>query len=202
VAELAGLNTVIKISGAATSMTAEATTTSDNQVYQITSTAKQVLDRDTAPTVYDDGVETVESYTVNYLNGKITFATVDAGRGPITVTGKYLPMSTAAYAHSMSVSKAVDLHETTAFGATHKNRLAGLKSASGTINQFDVADTTYSDALTAGNPIVIEIRSESTAEPDRYWALLESDEVAAAIGGVQDETVSWISHDEWIKLGG
>lgn len=199
-AELSGNNCVIKISGAATSMTGEATTTADDTVYQISNVVKQVLDRDTVPTVLDGGVATAENYTVNYLNGKITFADVDNAR-VITVTGKYLPMSIAAYANKMSKSENVDVLDTTAFSNTHKKRIAGLKSASGTLSQFDVTDTTYLDALTAGVPIVIEQRNISTDEPDRFWALLESDKVEAAVEGVQNETVSWVSYDAWIKLG-
>lgn len=198
-AELAGYSAAIKISGTATSMTGEATTTADNQNYQITNAVKQVLDLATAPTVLDDGVATAEAYIVNYLNGTITFATVDALRGTITITGKYLPMSTAAYAHALTINRATDLLDVTAFSATHKKRIGGLKSASGTINQFDVTDTTYENALIAGVPIVIEFKAESSLTVDRYWALLESSEVAAAIADVQDQTISWISHNEWLK---
>jgi len=200
-AEKIGYECVIKISGTATSMTAEATSTSDDQAYQITDTSKQVLDPDTPPTVLDDGVETVEIYTVNYLNGTITFATVDAGRGTITVTGKYLPMTTAAYAHMANKSDNCDMLEKTVFGDTYKKRTPGLKSASGTLAQFNLADTTYYDALIAGNVIVIEYRPSSSDEPDRYFALLDSREVAAAVEGLQDENVTWISHDYWLKKG-
>lgn len=200
--ELAGKDTVIKISGAATTMTAEATTTADDTVYQITNAVKHVLDRDTPPTVLDNGAATAEAYTVNYLNGKITFATADAGRGPITVTGMYLPMSVAAYAHSMSRGEAVTLFDATVFGATNIKRKTGLKSASGTLAQFDVVDNTYVDALAAGNPIVIEDRSTSISEPNRAWALLNSTQLTAAINGMQDMTIAWTSRDEWIKLGG
>ena len=199
-AELAGYTTQIKISGAATAMTGEATTTADDQVYQITAATKQVLDRDTSPTILDGGVATAEAYTVNYLNGKITFGSVDVGR-VITVTGKYLPMTIAAYANNASNSRVATVLSATAFNATHKKRIPGMLSASGTLSQFDMADTTYSTALTAGVPIVIEDRTISTDEPNRFWALLESDEVEAAIDSIQNETVSWVSYDSWIKLG-
>ena len=198
--EVAGYSTQIKISGAATEMTGETTTTADDTIYQITNAAKQVLDRDTAPTVLDGGVETVEDYTVNYLNGKITFATNDETR-VITVTGKYLPMSVAAYANQMSRSDNCDMLDTTVFGDTHKSRMAGLKSASGTLTNFYSADEVFGTALTAGVPIVIEDRTVSTDEPNRTWALLDSSEVSAAVEGVQGQTVSWVSYDSWLRLG-
>jgi len=181
-------------------MTGEATTTADDTVYQITAATKRVLDFDTPPTVLDGGIETVESYSVNYLSGRITFATVDNTR-VITVTGKYLPMTVAAYANNMGKSKAVDLLDTSAFGLTHKKRRAGLKSASGTINQINLTDTTFADALTAGEPIVLEINDGPTSEPNRYRALLESSEISAAVDGLQEEAVSWTSKDAWLSLG-
>lgn len=199
-AELAGFTTQIKISGAPIAMAGETTVTDDNTVYQIESASKQVLDRDTSPTVLDGGVETLEKYTVNYLNGKITFGSANAGR-VITVTGKYLPMTVAAYANQASKSDNCDIIDCTPFGATYKKRVKGLKSASGSLTQLNLADDTFKDALTAGVPIVLEYRATPESEPDRYWALLESDEVTAAIEGLQSEAVSWISHDAWIKLG-
>ena len=198
--ERAGKSCVIKISGTATTMTGEATTTADNTIYQITSTVKQVLDRDTVPTVLDGVGATSEDYTVNYLTGTFTFESADAGRN-ITITGKYLPMTTAAYAHTMSDSRVCNLHEVPKFGDSYIDRIAGLKSASGTLSQWDATDETYKDALTAGDPIVIEISAISTDEPDRFWALLDSDELQAAADGMQDEVISWVSYDSWLRLG-
>jgi len=199
--ERAGKNTLIKISGVATIMTAEATTLiTTGLVYQITNAVKQVLDIATVPTVLVGGsAVSAATYTVNYLNGKITF--LSSATRTVTVTGKYLPMTTAAYANQMSNSRACDMHEATAFQATHKSRIAGLKSASGTLAQFDVTDTTYSDALAAGLPVVMEIRTGLADEPDRFWALLESTEVQAAIDSIQSETISWVSKDAWLRLG-
>lgn len=199
--ERAGKDCQIKISGAALTLTNAAVTNIDNQSYQITDASKQVLDLATPVTVKVGGSTTTESYTMNYLNGKVTFAIVDAGRGTVTITGKYLPMTVAAYAHTSSESMQCETQDVTPFGATHKKRIAGLKSASGTLSQFNVADTIYKDALIAGVPVVIEVRPISTDKPDRYFALLESAEVAAAIDGVQDETISWVSYDYWIRAG-
>lgn len=198
--ELAGRLATIKVSGTAVTLTAEATSTTDNQIYQITDAAKRVLDRDTTPTVLDDGVETLESYTVNKLNGIITFESVDALRGTITVTGKYLPMSTVAYAHNFSYNRGVNIMDITPFLATHYKRLAGTKFASGTLSQFDLSSTYFADTLVAGKPVVIEFGDTATSEPIRCWALLENAEMTAAIDNPQDEIVSFISTDELLDL--
>lgn len=197
--ELAGKLATIKVSGEATVFPAEATTTTDDKTYQITNAAKRVLDRDTTPTVLDGGIATTEDYTINKLSGVITFETVDVSR-VITVTGKYMPMSTATYAHNFSYSRGVDLQDVTAFLATHKNKIASTKFASGTLNQFDVTSTYYADALTAGDPVVIEFLDTATSEPIRCWALLEGAEMQAAIESPQDQIVTFISTDELLNL--
>jgi len=264
-AELAGKNTVIKISGTSTAMVGEATTEDvTTKIYQITAATKRVLDRTAVIRVHlqgadgtaEDGTTTTNieitghglvagdliinethagvrlvtvkvndnnvtvgaitgqtvgdtiaiyktepaaNYTLNRLSGTVTYTT--ATTRVIMVSGDYLPMTTAAYAHNASTSRKADVADVTAFGATHYKRTATLLSASGSLSQFDVTDTTYVDALKAGVPIVIEIDESSGVEPTRYWALLESQEVAAAIAGVQDETVSWVSYDTWLRLG-
>jgi hypothetical protein len=79
-AALAGKKALVKISGTATAMTAEATTTTDDQNYQITDTAKRILPLDATIVVDDNGTPTVESYTLNRLNGTVTFARPNHGR--------------------------------------------------------------------------------------------------------------------------
>lgn len=91
--------------------------------------------------------------------------------------------------------------DNTVFGNEYKNRIAGLKSASGTLTNINITDPIYIDALTAGLPIVIEDATSSAEEPNRFWALLENSEMASAVDGLQTETVSWISKNEWIVLG-
>jgi hypothetical protein len=264
-AEQAGFNTVLKISGDAVAMVGEATTEDvTTKIYQITDTAKRVLDRTATIRVHKQGADdtaedgttstniemtahglvagdliintthagtrlvvakvddnnitvaeivgmaegdTIEIYktedsslyTLNRLNGTVTYST--ATSRVIKVSGSYLPMTTAAYAHNASVARATDVVDVTAYGSTHRKRKATLKYASGSLSQFDVTDTTYNDALIAGVPVVLELSEDSTVEPTRYWVLLESDEVTKAIDGVQDETVTWVSYDKWLRLG-
>lgn len=198
-AEHSGIDLVLKVSGAPTAMADEATTATGNLVYQITNAVKRVLDRDTPPTVEDGAVPTVEPYTVNYLSGKITFATATART--ITITGKYLPMSVAAYANAYNRAEECNIFEGTPFATAYKTRVPGLKSMSGALTNLNVLDTVFNAALIAGIPIVIEDATISTEEPNRVWAMLEQSEIAAAVDGLQQQTVTWSSTDAWIKLG-
>ena len=197
-ANKAGRLRAIKVSGTKALLTAEATSTSDNQTYQITNADKRVLDYSETITVDDGGSPTAESYTLNRLSGTVTFDSVDTRT--ITIDGYYLPMSTAAYAHSDSINVACDILNTEKYGDTYKDKIAGLKGAEGSLSQWDVTDTTYEDDLTAGLPVVLETRDESgDSVIDRMWVLLNAVEMSAAIGSPQDMSVSWTSTDEMLR---
>lgn len=205
--ELAGRLAVIKVSGDPVTAAEEGLTHSTDTSWQITDATKQVLDRDVSPVLEkDDGVggwDEISYESVNKLNGKFTFSGSGyADTETIRVkSGNYLPMSSAAYAHDYSYSKQATMLEVNRFGETHKRRIAGTKFGSGSLSQWDITDTYFEDALTSGDPVVLEIRSESAGDPQRLWALIESAEMSAAIDSPQDEAVSFISTDELLGLG-
>ena len=199
-AELAGKSVVLKISGTAVALTDEATATTDNKNYQIVNEAKQVIDWTYPVLVEEGGSPTGETYSINYLNGTITFGTI-AVRGAITVSGKYLPMSVAAYANSFSRTDECSLYETSVFGNDYKSRIGGLKSASGSLTNIDVADLIYVPVLVSGSPIIIEDRAEAGGLPNRTMAILESVEDAASVDDLQTRSIGWTSTDEFVRLG-
>ena len=202
--ELEGRLAVVKVSGAPVSAAEEALTRITNTVWQITDAAKQVLDRDVTPVLEKFNIvwADIEYESVNKLNGKFTFAAPGHAAGSTirVKTGNYLPMSSAAAAHEYTYKKSVTLHEITTFLATHKNRIAGTKWAAGTLSQWDVTDSYFEDALVAGSPVILEFRGQAAGNPERVWALLESQEMRAAIDSPQDEVVSFISTDELLNL--
>jgi hypothetical protein len=76
-AKLTGKKGLVKVSGSPLTLTSEATTDAgDHLNYQITNTAKRVLDPTAAVTVKENGVTTTQPYTINRLNGKVTFTDV------------------------------------------------------------------------------------------------------------------------------
>ena len=142
--------------------------------------------------------EPTTAYILNRLNGTVTYPSALART--ILISGNYLPMSTAAYANSASYSMNCDMLDKTKFGDAYKLRLAGHKYASGSLTQLDMADTYFEPALTASLPVVIEYLTTSAGLPTRFWALLESAEVQAAIDGMQNQVVTWISTEAFLKL--
>lgn len=144
--------------------------------------------------------ESQSNYSLDKLNGEVTYSTALART--IKISGSYLPLSIAAYATKVSRSQQCDLLESSTINSDgYKKRVPGLKSASGTITHLDVVDTIYEDALLSGNPIVIEDKSNASGLPNRFWALFESDELTAAVDGLQEVSVSWTSTNKWLELG-
>ena len=93
----------------------------------------------------------------------------------------------------------MDVADVTRFGDTHKRKLPMQKFAYGTISQWDVTDTFFTDALLSGTPKYIIFNSgvEGT-QPKVVLAYFEKEEIKAAIGNPQDATVSFISANEQI----
>jgi hypothetical protein len=194
---LTGKDVVIKVSGQGVVATGLTTTTTDNKTYQIADELKQVIALNTPIIVYDNGVETTEKYKVYRLTGTIEFETEK--ERDITIDCTYLPLAKVAEAHVASYTEATDLHEVPQFGDTHKRRIPGLRYASGSLNTWDILDTTFTDALTSGKPVLIEYKHSEIGKTNRLFAYLESVEMSLAIDNPHEQSVSFISTDEFIR---
>lgn len=138
--------------------------------------------------------ELTSAYTLNRLNGTVTYTT--AVSRTIRISGDYLPMSTAAECKEWSLNVNGDLIDTTKFQQNWMSKIQGLKSAEGSLSQWWSIDTYFVDALLSGNPVVIELYAQDTLEPDRLFAHINSDEMSAAVDGAVEESVSFESTDE------
>lgn len=195
---VAGKKALIKVGGTPTTMTDEATTeTVTGLEYQITATTKQILDRATAVVVKADDVEVTSGYTVDLLSGTVIFDS-DQGSAVITVSGKYIPVSTAAECKEYKLTINSDTIDVTKFQDDWIGKIQGLKSAEGSLSRWLTTDTYFQDALIAGLPVVIELYSQSTNTPDRLFAILSKDEMAAVVAGANEESVSFESTDKML----
>ena len=199
-AELAGKLAEIKVGGTPISAAGEVLERVSDTVWRVTDAAKRVLVEGVTVEWDDGGWVTVPYVSVNLLTGTFTFggAGYGAGEDLRIEAGDYVPMATAAYAHSFTLSRGADLYPVTPFLATHVKRIAGPLSASGSLSQFDLTSTFFADTLVAGDPVVIGFHADGTAEPIRLWAMLDSVAVQAAIDGAQDEAVGFASNEYFL----
>jgi len=172
-----------------TAMTDEATTTADDTIYQITDSAKRIIDLNTAIVVEDSTVTTTEKYTIDYLNGKITFDSVDAGRA-ITVTGAYLTPTTVATADEYSFNGVSDVLEKTPFHVNYKEFESGLVTATITLGRFFVTDDLFTDDILNGKYKIIVINVDDTHSIKAY-GLLTSTGVDSPVEGLVKESMNY-----------
>jgi len=192
-----GKNAAVFVTGDPISITNESTTTTDNITYQIANEAKRVLDAETPVVVKVNGIAGSTGFRLNRALGKVIFNNTRSPADVITISGAYLPKSLAVTAHEFSFGKSVDLGDVTRFRDSHKRKLPMQKYAYGTISQWDVTDTFFTDALLSATPkyVVFDSGAEG-ADPRAALAYFEKEEIKAAVSNPQDATVSFISADE------
>lgn len=195
---IAGRKALVRVPGSALTLTAAATTNAgDNKTYRITNTAQRVLVPDAAITVNVGGSPTAEVYTLNRLRGEVVFATVNAGRAAVTITGQYLPLASAVGARGYSYTLAAAPLDATTFDSADSNngfpdRVQGMLDVSGSISLRWSTDVVLRDALLNATTVVLEFYSDRNATRDlAVWALLNKNQVDAAVDSLVERGIEW-----------
>lgn len=177
----------VKAVSSGTAMTDEATTATGAS-YQINTASKRILDLNTAIVVKDGGSVTTEAYTIDYLNGKVTFGSV-ASR-TITITGAYLTPATIATADTFNFSATSEAYENTSFGSQYKSFEAGLISGTATLGRFFLTDDLFIDALLDGQYKILEYYVSNGVKIS-FYGLLTSDTVDSAVNALIREEMTF-----------
>lgn len=168
----------VKISGAATTMTTEACTGATT-AWRITSLAKRVIDPLTALLWYDNAVliSGADIVSVDYMTGRIVFT---AGKtGPITVSGKYIPLLTYASARAADVKVETNPLDTSVFGSQYNSFVQGLKKVSGTIESLGLlgddldpgaGTVKLATIAEAGTNVVLQVSPDGGTTLYSFWA--------------------------------
>lgn len=192
---LPGHATRLKVSGTAAAVTAEAHTFISGKTYQVTNTARRIIDPATAWVVKDNGVTVAESniLTRDYLFGRVTFVGGYTVTGPVTGDFSYLPVATIGEVRSFSFTVSAELQDVTTYDSTGaKQKLAALVDGSGSFEFLSnaLADT---DAGAGGDQSIASLLENGTpklleatlgASFLRAWVLPEGVEVAAEVSGL------------------
>lgn len=165
----------------------EATTTSDNIIYTISDSAKELWDLDTAIVVKDTAVVTVENYSIDRLNGTITFDT--ATSRTITVSGSYVVTTLIAEADEYSFNGETDAKESTVFLQNYKSYETGVLNATVSISKFKVDDA-YLTILLSKDRVILELNIDST-NTIKMFAVLTSVESNATIEELERESLQY-----------
>lgn len=202
-APVAGHRTAVKLSGTPVAITNEACALVSGSIYQVTNTARRILDPDTAIVVKDGGATVNASlYSIDPLFGRITFSGHTVV-GAITLDGAYLPTHVAVESRSVSIGCQRKELEDTVFGDNDRTFLLGLKHAEGEIGGLDVLTT---DLDAGGDTLVVEqLHSndtkkllEVTLNPDtpryfRCWVRFPELGLEANFDELVKSTIRWKS---------
>lgn len=128
-----GYQGALKVSGASTSMTGEACGSLSSTLYQVTNSAKRIINPAVAATVKDGGSSLVEGtdYYLDRLFGRIILATTPGGA--ITIDAAYLATQAVAEVRKAELQAARAQLDKTTFDATDGFRrfLPGLMAFDG-----------------------------------------------------------------------
>ncbi len=193
----AGHKCKVKISGSALTLTDAATSTTDDITFQITDAARRVLDPKADITVEVDPeadgtfvVADPSTYTLNRLNGSVTFDTAQTGANVI-ISGYYLPLLDVAEAYEFTYSLEGNNEAANRFQSEWQRREQTLKDITAELAAWhDVNVDVFYDALNTGNLMVLEFYVNDVLDL-RAWCISASDEIASAADGLIEESLEF-----------
>lgn len=160
--ELAGRLVTIKVGGDPLDLSGEELEQVSTYQWQIENEHKRVIDTAVKPELEIDdggGYEDVGYESVSYLNGTFTFAEDHTGDDirikTTNPTAKYLPMSTACYAHNYTYNRAAELQDVTAF----KQEASRIEEAEAGTTETNIEITGH--GMEVGNKIVNTDRGDA-----------------------------------------
>jgi len=195
-AATAGHLATISVTGASTTMTAEATTNTAGFSYQITATARRIVDPAVAIVIkHDGGSVWGGTFTFDYLNGIVTLS--GAPTGNVTIDGAFLPTRQITQAYELDVSLSRTLPDYSLLGTTFVGRATALSDISGSMSCYDAGLTEYTDVqlvdlIQTGVSKVVDIQWNGTNYL-RFFAKFESVEPSASVDGIQTLTASFMA---------
>lgn len=196
----AGYTVDILKSGTPTTLTAEATSLVSTRIYQITNTAKRVLDPATAVTVLDNAVAVSAANIeyIDYLFGIVKFISSYTPTTPITITGKYLPMTVMAKYRNFSLKMTMEPIEDTDIPAAQANsghrtfNPAGLKTVALEVDTVYATANGYRASLVARDTLVIEVNPDGASQTvARGFFKPTARNQSGNVGALEEESASF-----------
>ncbi len=201
---VASYKTLFKKGGTPTTFTAEACTEiTTDRVFQITDSDKRIWDINPATTftVLHNGVA-VSSADIEYidlLQGIVKFNVNKTGT--VTVTGKYIPVTTITYANEGSLNVSQELVDVTTFASLVANndfrsRQATLKDVSLSLSGFFETSSLFYDTLNNGEDVLIEASIRDATEKIKGWFKSESFEASMGVADIVGQSISFQGVDK------
>lgn len=183
--------------GTATAFTAEAMTLVSGKTYKIDATAKEIWDRATVPTIYDDAVDkSDEVLYIDYLYGQVTFKATYTVTGAVTADGEYFPTTQLGKGNSYTLTMSAETKDTSDFATVQANSgnrtfEPGLRTVALELGGiFDSTVNSKADLVARGE-LIIEIDPTGTGESicRGFFRMLTTGQ-SGDVGALEEETLS------------
>jgi hypothetical protein len=201
----------IKVGGTSTAFSNEACTKlTANTVYQITDASKRVWDPASLVTVQVDAdgagaggyvTAAAGTYTIDFLFGRITFASDQGASALVRVSGSYLPAVAVAKVRECSLTVSRDaVDSSTHDSAGYREKTPTLIDVSGSFTSFELAQydhdagggtVKFMSLLTSGAPFLYEERGDASGQYFRAWVVATGLEQNGAVGDLNSLTVNF-----------
>ncbi|MHC5112314.1 MAG: RNA-binding protein [Planctomycetota bacterium] len=194
----------VKVTAATpTSSTDEAFTKLSTGRYQITDYTKRIWDRNaTGAPIFSIGgtpAAATETYSVNYVQGIVTFDPSSNTTGSVAVTADlhYLTASYLGQTRTWDVEVDTNMLDVTAFSTTvaaaqFRSMTPGLSGGNVTLGRFWSSGTTaptFHDQQVLGTRFVVDLHGQNF-ERLTGFAYVETDGLSADIDGLDEESVT------------
>lgn len=194
----AGYQTTIKKQGTPTVMTSEAMTLLTGKTYQITASARRLINRAAATlNVFDNAVnQNANVDNIDYLFGRVTFKSGYTVTGPVTITSEYVPLVALCYIRGFTLALTADVIDdsdicTAQANGGWKTNGAGLISAKFDGKGIYNASNGFFAGLTARTEYILEICPDGGGlTMFRGYFQSESDQLTGNVGALEEENIS------------
>lgn len=195
----AGYVAKIKKSGVATTITDEPMSLVSGKTYVITASSKTVLDRTTPYTVKDNtvAVNPTNILSIDYLFGLVTFKPSYTPTGPITISGKYLPMTQVAKAQSFTLTQTAATIDTSDYETAQANGGYmtydyGLRTVTLALKGVFAQSNGYEDLVTSRAECIVEINPDGNSNSvARGWFRPNSTSQSGNVGDLEDQDLNF-----------
>jgi len=205
----AGYLATIKKPGTSTAMTTEAMSLESGKIYQIDEVTKQIFDRATTMTIFDNAVDrTTQVEWIDFLFGRIKFLDAHTVIGPVTITGNFFPTIAIGTANEFTLTQTAEAVDTTDFATAQANSgfrtfQQGLKTVGLEVSGIFALANSFLTDLTARGELIIEINPDGTDKSEargffKYVSHSQSGDVGAL--EVESVTLSLQVPDETLML--
>lgn len=196
----AGYVATIKRQGTSTVAAAEATTqVGATQTYEITDTARQILDRSVVPIILDNGAAVADAdiESIDYLFGRVTFVAGYVVTGPVTLDINFFPTTELCGANSFTLTQTaegVDITDMCLAAGNNGYRIwdYGLKTVSLELSGFYNLSYGYLAQLRSRQEWIIELNPDGGGQTvARGFFRATSHGQSGTVGNPEEESVTF-----------